>query len=60
MLDEYSDILSPNDIMKILNLSNTTVYSMLREGVIPCYRVGKGKIWRINKKDLIDYLSIMN
>lgn len=56
MLKNYPEILSPQDIMKILNLSKNTVYSMLNNHIIPAYRIGNGKIWKINKEDFEEYL----
>lgn len=56
MLEKYPEILTPQDLIKILKLSKNTIYSMLNNNIIPGYRVGNGKIWRINKYDLEDYL----
>ena len=60
MLSNYPEILTPKDLIEILNLSRNTIYDMLRNGIIPSYKVGNGKIWRINKDDLIDYLKSNN
>jgi excisionase family DNA binding protein len=57
MLNEYPDILKPQDLIKILGISKNSVYTMLNNNVIPAYRIGGGKIWRINKSDLIEYLD---
>jgi excisionase family DNA binding protein len=46
--------------MEILNLSKNTVYSMLNNRIIPAYRVGNSKLWRINKCDFEDYLKSFN
>lgn len=60
MLNNYPEILTPRDIMQILQLSKNTVYSMLNNSTLPAYRIGIGKICRINKADLIDYLQKEN
>lgn len=57
MLKNYSEILTPQDLMKILKLSKNTVYSMLNNRIVPAYRVGNSKLWRINKCDFEDYLK---
>jgi excisionase family DNA binding protein len=57
MLNEYPDILKPQDLIKILGISKNSVYTMLNNNVIPAYRIGGGKIWLINKSDLIEYLD---
>ena len=49
MLTNYPEILKSKDLMEILNLSKNTVYSMLNNRIIPAYRVGNSKLWRINK-----------
>lgn len=60
MLLNYPEILTPKDLIEILNLSRNTIYDMLRNNIISSYKVGNGKIWRINKDDLIDYLKSNN
>ena len=57
MLTDYPEILKPKDLIKILNLSKNTIYDMLNNKIIPAYRVGNNKLWRINKSDLEDYIS---
>ena len=56
VFNNYPEILTPRDLMEMLNLSKTTVYAMLNNHIIPAYRVGCGKKWRINKCDLEEYL----
>ena len=55
MLEEYPDILTPQEAMEILGIGKNLFYKLLNGGVIPAKRIGK-KIWRISKKDLIDYI----
>jgi len=57
MLEDYPEILKPKDLIEILDLSKNTVYDMLNNRIIPAYRVGNSKLWRINKCDLEDYLK---
>lgn len=56
MLQEYPDILTPREVMEILGIGKNLLYGLLKDGVIPGKRVGD-KMWRIAKKDLIDYMS---
>ena len=54
MLTEYDDVLSPKDVMKILQTGRNTVYSYLAEGRIRSIMVG-GK-YRIPKLYLLEFI----
>ena len=56
MLEEYPDILTPQEAMEILGIGKNLFYRLLKDGTIPAKRVG-GKIWRITKGDLLLYIS---
>lgn len=58
MLEDYPDILTPQEAMEILGIGKNLFYKLLKNGTIPAKRVG-GKVWRIAKKDLISYISII-
>ena len=49
MLEEYPDILTPQEAMEILGIGKNLFYRLLKDGTIPAKRVG-GKVWRIAKK----------
>ncbi len=51
MLEEYPDILTPQEAMEILGIGKNLFYRLLNNGTIPAKRIG-GKIWRITKKRL--------
>lgn len=53
-LTEYGDILSPEDVQKILQTGRNTVYKYLAEGKIRSLRVG-GK-YRIPKLYLLEFI----
>lgn len=55
MFADYDDIVSINDIMKMLHIGRSNVYKLLREKEIRCVRVGVKYI--IPKKSVIDFLS---
>lgn len=55
-LNNYPDVLSPNDIMSILHIGRSTCYKLLYGGLIPSIRIGKQ--YRVLKKELVDYLSM--
>lgn len=56
MLEDYPDILTPQEAMEILGIGKNLFYKLLKDDVIPAKRIGK-KVWRIVKKDLISYIS---
>lgn len=55
MFADYDDIVSINDIMKMLHIGRSNVYKLLREKEIRCVRVGVKYI--IPKKSVIEFLS---
>lgn len=55
MFADYDDIVSINDIMKMLHIGRSNVYKLLREKEIKCVIVGVKYI--IPKKSVIEFLS---
>ncbi len=55
-LNDYPDILNPNDIMNILQIGRSTCYKLLYGGLIPSIRIGRQ--YRITKKSLAEYLNL--
>lgn len=55
MLDSYSDVLTVEDVMKILHIGRSKVYELLRSKVIPSMRIGKKYI--IPKPMMVDFLN---
>ena len=54
-LKDYPDIISVEDMMNYLSISNTTAYTLLKTGKIKAAKVGKS--WKITKDNFTDYLS---
>lgn len=54
MFSKYDDIVSVEDVMKMLHLGRVTVYNLLKSGRIHTLRVGKKYV--ITKKSVIDFL----
>ncbi|SCY52211.1 Helix-turn-helix domain-containing protein [Butyrivibrio hungatei] len=54
MLTEYSDVLSINDIMKILKIGKNTVYGYLKTGTIKSMMIA-GK-YRVPKLYLLEFM----
>lgn len=55
MLEEYPDVLTPYDVLKILNIGRNKMYELLKNGSIRSIRIGRKH--RIPKKILIEYLE---
>lgn len=53
-LDNYNDILLPEDLQEILQVGRNTIYAYLKLGIIKSKKIGKK--YRIPKKYLIDFL----
>ena len=56
ILDNYSDVLTPVDLMSILHTGRTLTYKMLRSGSIKSVRAGRRYL--IPKKYLEAFLDI--
>lgn len=54
-LNDYPDILTPEDLMYILDIGRSTVYKLLSCGSIPSIRIGK--LYRIPKNMLVSTLN---
>ena len=54
MLTEYKDVLTPEDVQKILYTGRNTVYGYLADGTIKSIKVG-GK-YRIPKLYLLEFI----
>lgn len=53
-LDEYADVLCPEDIQQILHIGRNVVYRYLADGTIPSIRIGKK--YRIPKGYLLRFM----
>ncbi len=54
-LDDYPDVLLPEECMSILAVGRNTIYALLKNGEIPSLRIGKQ--YRIPKVHLQRYLE---
>lgn len=58
MLEQYKDVLTVEELCEVLQIGKKLAYRMIRSGEIPARRLGR--IYRISKKSVIDYLSNQN
>jgi len=57
MLDHCDDtlmILSPAEAAELLYVGKNTIYRLIADGEIKCFKVGR--IWKIPKESLIEYI----
>ena len=54
MLEEYSDILTVEEVAEALRMGYNAVYESLRSGELKGYR--NGRIWRIPKLAVREYI----
>jgi len=54
MLENYGEILLPEEVCEILRISISEMYRMLKEGEICAYKVGK--TWRIPRTNVVAYI----
>lgn len=55
MLENYNEILKPDEICEILLIGKNTLYNLLKSNEIVGYRVGRN--WKVTKQSLINYIS---
>lgn len=58
MFDEYSDVLTVQDLMSALNIGKNKAYSLLKSNKIKSIKLGG--IYRIPKKYLIEFVFSNN
>lgn len=54
-LENYPDVLTPDDVIEILNIGRSKIYELLNDGTIKSIRIGRKH--RIPKKILIEFLE---
>lgn len=54
LFDEYSDVVSIDQVCEMLHLSKRTVYSLIQTGQLPAKKIGR--IYRIRKTDVSHFM----
>lgn len=50
-------LLKPADVARVLNVTVTQVYTLMRSGELPALKIGKKGVWRISRDALDEYLA---
>jgi len=58
--ESYPDILSANDIQRILGIGQRQVYELLKQPPFPVKRIGARGVIRIPKQSFLDWLNSGN
>jgi len=57
MAKKAGDVLTIDDLSAYLKISKSTLYKVVREGKIPCQKVGRH--WRFHKDAIDDWLKAL-
>jgi excisionase family DNA binding protein len=49
-------LLKPADVARVLNVTVTQVYTLMRSGDLPALKIGKKGVWRVSRETLEAYL----
>ena len=55
MLNRYSDILTVDELCKVLKIGKNTAYALLKSGEIKSVKIGR--VYKIPKRSVIKYLN---
>ena len=55
MMNTENKILSPEDVMRYLNIGRNAIYTLLNTGELKGFRIGRK--WKIARKDLEEYIE---
>ena len=55
LLKEFADVLTIDDIKKILKIGRNKSYNLLKNGTIKSFKIGRS--YRVCKKDLIIFIQ---
>ena len=55
--DLPAPLLKPAEVARVLNVTVTQVYTLMRSGDLPALKIGKKGVWRVSRETLEAYLS---
>lgn len=50
-------LLKPADVARVLSVTVTQVYTLMRSGDLPALKIGKKGVWRVSRESLEVYLA---
>jgi excisionase family DNA binding protein len=55
MFEQYDDVVTVEQLAKMLKIGRNTAYELVRSGLVPSVKIGRQI--RVTKRAVIDYLS---
>ena len=55
--DLPAPLLKPAEVARVLNVTVTQVYTLMRSGDLPAMKIGKKGVWRVSRETLEAYLA---
>lgn len=55
ILEQYSDILTVEELCEVLGIGANAAYQMLNNGAIPAFRIGRR--WKVPRDAVKEYIS---
>ena len=57
--DLPAPLLKPAEVARVLNVTVTQVYTLMRSGDLPALKIGKKGVWRVSRETLEAYLAAL-
>lgn len=54
MLENYEEIMTPDEVCEVLRIGKNALYDLLSTGRLKAYR--NGRVWRIPKNAVVEYI----
>lgn len=54
MLENYEEIMTPDEVCEVLRIGKNALYDLLSTGRLKAYR--NGRVWRIPKNVVVEYI----
>lgn len=54
MFNEYDDMVTVEEMQKMIGVGKNTAYNLLKENKIKCFRIGRN--WKIPKESIENYI----
>jgi excisionase family DNA binding protein len=52
-----SRLMTPKDVAEYLNITESQVYTLMREGDLLALKIGKRGVWRVDREELEQYIE---
>jgi len=56
-VDDVPRFLRPEEVAKVLNVTVSQVYTLMRTGQLPAVKIGRRGVWRVSQESLEAYIA---